>query len=349
MNRLLAGLPGSGKSHYAVSLIRDALRDARVVVTNVPLNLEAVDKLGLPGVVVQLSDDDLTGGQFFDKYPGAYVVLDEVRKWLPSGLQQKDLPAGFDRMLSEHRHYEDWRGRSGEIVLISQCGSQLPRCVRTLIDSTVVFQKLARIGLRRSYVGRIYNGPQVITECRAADLVSSFRARYQSDLFRLYRSHSKAGSRNVGKFEEVGDKKGNVLFGFQFRLVGAAALAAVVAVGYMGYRFTGQADRSGEVGDGGQRAAVGAKAPRPAAVPLSQARNEADSPVPALSGYWRLGDRCGAWDIEGVRVSVPCERLAGVRTHPNLNAPMSVPNDSGSVGALARLSSGVTGNMTAKR
>lgn len=176
MNTLLAGLPGSGKSHHAVRLIVDALKDARVVVTNVAVIPERVASLKLPGLLVVLDEDAMKGGEFFFEYPGAVFVLDEVRKWLPSGLQQKDLAKGFDKMLSEHRHFEDWRGRSSEVILISQCASQLPRCVRTLIDTTVIFEKLHKVGLKRFYRSQTYSGPQSLVDRRKADLLSSARA-----------------------------------------------------------------------------------------------------------------------------------------------------------------------------
>lgn len=231
MNRLLAGLPGSGKSHHAVVLIREALKDARVVVTNVAVIADAIERLRLPGLLVVLSEAEMDTCDFLQEYPGGFFVFDEVRRWIPSGLQQKQLPAAWDRLLSEHRHAEDWRGRSSEVVLISQCASQLPRCVRTLIDNTLIFTKLNKLGMKSAYVGRIYTGPQTIMEPRRADSVSSFRAKYRRDIFALYRSHSKA--RGSGRFAEDGDKgQSNLLHGFQFKSVGVALVLGLGAVIY---------------------------------------------------------------------------------------------------------------------
>lgn len=319
MNRLLCGLPGSGKSHYAVKLIRDALEQARIVVTNVPLDLEAVDRLRLPGVVVLLSSDDMAGGLFFAKYPGGVFVLDEVRKWLPAGMTQKELPAGFDAMLSEHRHFEDWRGRSSEVVLITQCASQLPRVVRTLIDSSIVFTKLGRVGIKSAYVARVYNGPAVINELKKGDLVSSFRGKYERALFKLYQSHTRANSNRAGVFEEVGDGgAGNVLKGFQFRLVAIAGVLGVLAAGGLWYKIVAHR------GEDQPLSAV------PVAAPPAQgeARGEVRAPasadrgtgagggrggsLPALSAFWTSSGSCGALDLEGRRVEASCEQLRGL-------------------------------------
>lgn len=228
MNRLLAGLPGAGKSHHSVVLIRDALADGRLVVTNVAVDEDELNGLGLPGSLICLSDRDMSQCEFLAEYPGGFFVFDEVRKWLPSGLQQKNLPKNWDHLLSEHRHIEDDQGRSSEVVLISQCASQLPRCVRTLIDNTLIFTKLNKLGIKNAYVCRVYNGPQPLTEARKADLVNSFRRKYSADIFRLYRSHSKGQG---GHFQEDGDKgASNVLKGFQFRAVAFAFVAGLASL-----------------------------------------------------------------------------------------------------------------------
>lgn len=229
MNRLLAGLPGAGKSHHSVILIRDALKDGRVVVTNVAVDEDELNGLGFSGSLICLSDRDMSQCDFLAEYPGGFFVFDEVRKWLPSGMQQKNLPKHWDQLLSEHRHIEDDQGRSSEVVLISQCASQLPRCVRTLVDNTLIFTKLNKLGMRNAYVCRVYNGPQSLTEARKIDLINSFRQRYSADIFRLYRSHSKA--QGVGNFQEDGDKgASNVLKGFQFRAVLFAFVAGVISL-----------------------------------------------------------------------------------------------------------------------
>lgn len=228
MNRLLAGLPGAGKSHHSVVLIRDALKDGRCVVTNVALDEDEMNGLGLPGSLICLSDRDVAQCDFLSEYPGGFFVFDEVRKWIPSGMQQKNLPKNWDHLLSEHRHIEDDQGRSSEVVLISQCASQLPRCVRTLIDNTLIFTKLNKLGMRNAYVCRVYNGPQSLIEARKADLINSFRRKYSADIFRLYRSHSKGQGVH---FQEDGDKgASNVLQGFQFRAVGFAFVAGSVSL-----------------------------------------------------------------------------------------------------------------------
>lgn len=354
MNRLLSGLPGAGKSYHAAELIIAALKQARIVVTNIPMKVDEVEKLGHPGVLVLLGEDDMSDCDFLGRYPGGFFVLDEVRKWIPSGIQQKQLRPNWDLLLSEHRHSEDWRGRSCEVVLISQCASQLPKCVRTLIDNTTICEKLNKVGLSKCYVGRLYNGPQSLTDQRKVDLVNSWRGKYESSVFTLYESHSKAAKQRSAHavFLEDGDGGAtNIFHSGQAKMVYAGAVAALFSLGYVTHAFGIWGDgglapssapepaaiaRSGDDradgGEGGERSE--STEPRPDPV----ARGAVESPrledeAPRLSGFWRAGDVCGGWDISGRRVRVTdCSKLAEVRTEPLTRTLSSTSSSSGLAG-----------------
>lgn len=351
MNRLLIGLPRAGKSYSAVEIILAALRQARVVVTNLALRQDVLIGEDLPGVLVLLSHDDMMSGDFFYKYPGALFVIDEARRFMPAGSQQKDLKDGWDKLLSEHGHFEDWRGRSSEVVLISQCASQLPKCVRTLIDQTCVYEKLNKVGFARHFRKRLYTGAQQLGELRACDLLDTSRGSYKKEIYRFYHTHSQKRSSMFGPSETGDHGSASIFRGSGFRGVALGVVLAIGAfVGLVHYWFPGS--KSGAVISGGasalplsQSAEFGAggrgevRAPTPApnvaSVPVVSSRSVVDQ----LSGYWIFGDQCGAVDVAGHRVPFSdCAALRSARTvaaQPPIGRPAKVPVSFGAMGAPA--------------
>lgn len=351
MNIAFIGLPGAGKSYNGARYILEQLKAARLVVTNLPMNVEEVDKAQFLGRLVLLSNAAMEEGDFFFQYPGAVFVIDECRQFLPAGIQQKDLREGWDKLLSEHRHYEDSLGRSSQVVLLTQCTSQLPRCVRTLIEETRVYDKLNNVGLKNYFREQVYRGPQPLTEAKKADLVTSTRHKYdRAKVGRYYQTHAKAA--NAGNREM--EQGTSFLAGSGVRYVLGALLVGAVSVSYAVSSWSSRLDEPERVAatEPGQAIAEHppASTPARAAGPVDAAvsdgsavsrdssdadEREAPTVSTAYSGYWRMGDRCGALDAYGRRVVVVCQDLEGVRTVPTLALAPSKPAESNGFGSLS--------------
>jgi len=145
--RAIHAKPGSGKSAYAVSLIMKQLSDwvryerehherySRVLYTNIPLHLEAINahlskELCLKDVdisdYIELLDEtffrtsDGKYREWWSDFPeGAFIVIDEVHHYLPASIKRKkdggvDYADKFTNYVSMHRH------RQHDIILLSQ-------------------------------------------------------------------------------------------------------------------------------------------------------------------------------------------------------------------------------------
>lgn len=317
MNHLLSGLVGSGKSYHATKMILDDLRRARVVVTNIPLRLDRIEKdETLLGKVVMIEEEDLTTGQFFFDNPGGAFYIDECHNYLPSGLQQKDLPPGWSKLIGEHRHYEDWKGRSSEVYLITQTASKLPRCVRLMLDYTFVYKKLRQAGLSKCFVARQYEGSQDVNEATEKALVGREKGKYSPSVYKYYSSHMGAGQ-NAAMLEHTTSATG--LKSALLR-VAVFVLIAVVTVGFVGGEFLFSSGGN-EPADVRTEVVSVAKAVTPKVSPVEPEPKKAvessgSGPV-QLSGFVQFGARCFGYDLDGRRVSfdsaAQCERARHVR------------------------------------
>jgi len=336
MNTLLIGRQRAGKSYQGCRLILDALKEARVVVTNLAVKEKEIAKLGLPGLLVYLDDEELlASGEFFYQYPGAFFVIDECKRYLPAGLMQKDLPKAWAALLSEQGHVEDWRGRTSELILIAQDAMMLPKCARTLIDETHVYRKLRSVGLSKWYTCTVYEGPQSLGEERATDALSSHKGKYTNNVGKYYRSHSKTGRDGLS----IEASRNTTAWG---GIVGYVGFMALISVGALYWLATnpvvgGLFDSSEAVSDGAGRGVAdggqGASGRRvsepvtasvaPAAAPARRedsAPTERRAPPERVSGYWSIGHRCGAIGADGRRwmgnSMRECQTLEGRRTQP---------------------------------
>ncbi|MDR2406893.1 MAG: zonular occludens toxin domain-containing protein [Bacteroidales bacterium] len=135
------GKPGSGKSCYVVSILTKVFSDwvkyhndkgeifPRVLYTNIPLNIEAVNdylvkEMSLRDVdispnIVLIDDHFFISDDWWEQFPqGAYIVIDEVHHWLPSGCSYKssdvDKQKKFMNYISTHRH------RQQDLIFLTQ-------------------------------------------------------------------------------------------------------------------------------------------------------------------------------------------------------------------------------------
>lgn len=119
------GLPRSGKTYTAVSQqILPALRQGRLVVTNVPMKRDVVVR-DIPDAENLLREFPMAAvvaapDSIWEHCPnGALVVLDEVWRFWPAGKKVDKIPEAWKSFLAEHGHRVDAAG-----TLCRSCSSR---------------------------------------------------------------------------------------------------------------------------------------------------------------------------------------------------------------------------------
>lgn len=239
---LYCGLMGSGKTYEVVSeVILKALRDGRRVVTNIKgLQHEDIraylieqgadsDKLG---TILEFDHESLSQQGFFpgEKRPGKIVqggdlvVVDEVWRWWGQGLKIDLEHLEFFRM---HRHVVDDKGRSCDLVVISQSPMDLDRKLKVVVEMTVQTVKLKALGRPKNYRVEIYQ--RAVTRGQPNRIILR---KYDPEIFKLYSSYSGQGGN-----EKTVDSRQNVLSGAFFRLVIPAFLVLLTIGSYFIWQF----------------------------------------------------------------------------------------------------------------
>lgn len=180
------GLPGAGKSYTAVfDFVMPALRSGRRVVTNLPLDLDAVGRevSGAEALLTIVGHEAFVGDQGAELVePGCVVVVDEAwRVWPANG---KVLRGAWATVIAEHRHMTDLEGRPVEIVLVTQAPTQVHSGVRKLVERVYDAKKLGALGARGSYRLTVLDG-------HGGQTISSAVRRYSPSVYGLYRSHTR--------------------------------------------------------------------------------------------------------------------------------------------------------------
>src|SRR5258708_5249561 len=105
------GLPRSGKSYSVVEhQILPALKAGRKVVTNLPLRMDAIEALNMPGEVVEFPLTTVVAEPHkILEYctAGCIFILDEAWKIFPQGVQSNKVPDEYKALLAEHGHMVD--------------------------------------------------------------------------------------------------------------------------------------------------------------------------------------------------------------------------------------------------
>ncbi len=226
------GSPGSGKSYSVVAhVILPAIKQSRVVVTNIPMNIDELDVsqrlLVKPLDIMQFSGDETYFRSLI--IAGAVFVIDEAWKWLPSGLQANKIPEHFKAFLAEHRHMVDSDGRSTDICLVTQDLSQMASFPRQLIEKTYRTQKLLGLGTRSKFRVDIYEGPVTGASPPKIKLLSkSHLQTYSPDIYKYYRSHTLSDSATSGALEVSADSRGSVFGGLVFKVFIPVAILLLI-------------------------------------------------------------------------------------------------------------------------
>jgi zona occludens toxin len=218
MIEMLEGVPGSGKSYYAVSerLLKWVRAGRRVYVFVDGFYLdrlalfEGLDQAELETqITIWLSGEDVKAGLLHVE-PGSAVLIDEVQTVFRS--KDKTDPALL-RWLETHRH------RGIDIVLMCQQYGQVTLGVNRLVEATTKFRRLDRFGLKNRYQASVRGNPEEL------EVIRMFSGKYEPTLYAYYSSYSSATVRET--------VRGDSILKSPTLIVGGLGL--VVAVGWFAF------------------------------------------------------------------------------------------------------------------
>ncbi|MDP1768375.1 MAG: zonular occludens toxin domain-containing protein [Nitrospirota bacterium] len=218
MIELLEGVPGSGKSYYAVaerflSWAR-ANRKIYIYVDGIFLDRlgafegRSVDELQKQIIVWQTPDDVRAG--LLDVEPGSAVILDEAQTIFRS---REKVDPELLRMLETHRH------KGIDLVMMCQQHGQMTLGVLRLVEVTTKFRRLDRFGLKGRYQAQVRGNPE------ETDVIRMFTGTYSPGVYAYYSSYSNAAVRESARGGSI-LKSPTVILG---------ALGLVVAVGWFAF------------------------------------------------------------------------------------------------------------------
>lgn len=239
----LTGLTGNGKSYSAVELfILQAAKEGRPVVTNIPLTQAFYDDF--PGAEVYGIDMEEAGRNpaLFDSVPGgALCVFDELWRIWPAGLKPSDIPAWQLSFIKESRHRISKDGREMDVVLVTQNLGDIASAIRDMADVTIICNKLVELGAKNRFRRDYYRGAiKGIKGPKAAFFKSDHGCKYDSKIYRYYKSHTKGET--TGAIDNSGVVNASIFTGWGFRL-GVAALAVLLALIFYSWRHTAEGVR----------------------------------------------------------------------------------------------------------
>lgn len=193
---LIVGRPGAGKSYEATAFyVLPKLAEGRMIVTNLPLNLEAFAKIdpAYPALIHVLEVTAENPRRFAElkdykdhdgwRHPvtgmGAFFVIDECHKSIPAGNKnsQKEVLEWY----AEHRH------SSSDVLLLTQDVKKLHAYVKTLIDDYIVLSKNQGLGSRNTYRRSVRDG------VGGAQMGNLQIRKYKKEYFGLYNTHTQGG------------------------------------------------------------------------------------------------------------------------------------------------------------
>ncbi|WP_163833696.1 zonular occludens toxin domain-containing protein [Spartinivicinus ruber] len=172
--RAYIGKPRNGKSYSAVKYeLIPALESGRLVVTNIPLNMPEILRRYPKANVHSISRDaplddkrSYRPGYFnLKRWPaGTLFILDEFRRYVPAGTTERQIDKDTLDFFAEHGHMVDEHGQQNDIILVTQCLSQIAKPLHVYVEETVIVQRNYNLEkVTRSdkpkIISKIYDGP----------------------------------------------------------------------------------------------------------------------------------------------------------------------------------------------
>lgn len=185
---LFEGVPGSGKSYYAVAerLLKWVRAGRRVYVYVEGFYLdrlavfEGIDQAELEKqITLWLTGEDVKAG-LLQVEPGSAVLIDEVQTVFRS--RDKTDPELL-RWLETHRH------KGIDIVMMCQQYGQVTLGVNRLVEATTKFRRLDRFGFKNRYQASVRGNPEEL------EVIRMFSGKYQPKMYAYYSSYSSASVR----------------------------------------------------------------------------------------------------------------------------------------------------------
>lgn len=214
MIEMFEGVPGSGKTYYAVSerFLKWIRAGRRVYIYVEGIYL---DRLGLfEGVVEETLRQQITVWQTAEEVKtglltvdvGSAVLIDEVQTVFRS---KEKVDPELLRWLETHRH------KGIDLVLMCQQFGQVTLGVNRLVEVTTKFRRLDRFGLKNRYQAAVRGNPEEL------DVIRMFSGKYEPKMYAYYSSYSQAAIRESARGGSV-LKSPTVVVGI-VGLVGAVA------------------------------------------------------------------------------------------------------------------------------
>jgi zona occludens toxin len=230
------GLPGHGKSYGVVQhVIYPALKSSRTVFTNIPMNndecLAATGNQVVPFETQDILDNPNWWTEVFTA--GSIIVIDEVWRLWPAGVQAHRARQQDKTFINEHRHMVG-DGFSTEVILVTQDLGDISTFARNKVDTTFKVVKLTKIGSKNTYRVDVYEGAVTGQSPPKAKLSRQIFGKYDPKIFKLYTSQTR-GDGTLGD-ESRTDDRFNVLKGLAFKVIPIA----IFILAFLAWKGAGQ-------------------------------------------------------------------------------------------------------------
>ncbi|WP_370981006.1 zonular occludens toxin domain-containing protein [Agaribacterium sp. ZY112] len=228
------GLPGHGKTYGVVEhVIAPALEASRVVFTNIPMiDEECQSRFGMTVKQFRIEDIVENPNWWEDVFiAGSVIIIDELWRLWPSGLNAKNVRQEDKSFLAEHRHMVGENGYSTEIVLVTQDLGQIANFARSLVETTYRTIKQSKLGFSSRYRVDVYYGPVTGASPPVSKREREIHGSFKKEIFQLYQSHTKSKSGEAGNESRI-DNRFSVLGRLSIKIGFALAILSLTALYY---------------------------------------------------------------------------------------------------------------------
>jgi zona occludens toxin len=218
------GGKGSGKSYSCVlNVILPALRQGIPIVTNIPLNADLVRKDFIHADFIVI--EDMTQNDIINTPAGTLLIIDEIQLIFGAGITYSKIDDDVLEFFSKSRHKVD-KGRSINIVVISQTLEGIAKPVRCLIDTLYSCRKLSVVGASNFYQLKQFEmvGGLIVDKSKP---LTTAKGKYSPDVYKYYLSNSQNTDSEVVQINETLVKPKTI---FSNRLVQIAFVAPFLLI-----------------------------------------------------------------------------------------------------------------------